>query len=115
MWCRTKVIRIPKAGGNLTFYVGIFLVHLHLIHIQDFILQKDMSSEQAINYQSYKKWSRLRAAPVNIVFTKCSWRQSVWLQLPMHCDLKDLILQVLEYMVLKSTNLEVLQLTVCCM
>ena len=89
-----------------------FLVHLHLIHIQDFILQKDdMSSEQAINYQSYKKWSRLRAAPVNIVFTKCSWRQSVWSQLPMHSDLKDLILQVLQYMVLKPTNLEVLHLT----
>ena len=70
MWCRTKAIKTPKAGGNLTLYVGTFLVHLHLIHIQDFILQKDdMSSEQAINCQSYKKWSRLRAVPENIVFT----------------------------------------------
>ena len=74
-----------------------------------------MSSEQVINYQSYKKWSRLRAAPANIVFTNCSCRHSVWLPLPMHRGLKDLILQVLEYLVLKSTHSEVLQLTVCCM
>jgi len=43
-------------------YVFIFLVHLHLNRVQQFILWKDdLSSEQAITYQSYKKWSRLRA------------------------------------------------------
>ena len=97
-------------------YAGIFLVHLRLNHMQQFILQKDdMSSEQVINYQSYKKWSRLRAVPVNIVFTNCSCRHSVWLELPMHSNLKDLILQVLQYIVLKTTHSEVLQLPVCCM
>jgi hypothetical protein len=43
-------------------YAGIFLVHLHLIRVQEFILQEDdMSSEQVLKYQSYKKWSRLRS------------------------------------------------------
>jgi len=74
-----------------------------------------MSSEQVINYHGYKNWSRLIAIPANIIFTNCFCRHSVWLQLPMHSDLKDLIFQVLEYMVLKTTHSEVLQLTVCCM
>jgi len=69
-------------------YVGIFLVQFHSIHVQEFILQKDdMSSEQVINYQSYKKWSRLRVVPEENVFNKCTCRKSVWLQLPMHSDL----------------------------
>jgi hypothetical protein len=81
------------------------LVHLHLIHVQEFILQEDdMSSEQVINYKSYKKWSRFRAVPASIVFINCSCRHSDWLQLPMHSDLKELILQVRKYMVLKTTH-----------
>ena len=111
-----KLIETSKAGDDLTLNVGIFLLHLHLIHVQDFILQKDdMLSEQIINYQSYKRWSRLRAVPANIVFTICSCRHYVCLQLPMHSDLKDLVLQVLEYMLLKTAHSEVQQLTVCCM
>jgi len=91
-------------------------VHLHLIHVQEFVLQKDdMSSEQVINYQSYKKWSRLRVVPANIVFTNCSCRHSIWFHLPMYSDLKYLLLQVLGYMFLKTTHSELLQLIVCCM
>jgi len=63
-----------------------------------------MSSEQVINYQSYKKRSRFRAAPANIVLTNCSCRHSDCLQLPMHIDLKYLLLQVLEYIVLDTTH-----------
>ena len=74
-----------------------------------------MLSEQVINYQGYKKWSRLRAVPANNVFNNCSCRHGVWLELPMHEDLKYLLLQVLEYMVLKTTHSELLLLTVCCM
>jgi hypothetical protein len=74
-----------------------------------------MSSEQVINNQSYKKWSSLRAVPTNIVFTNCSCRHSVWLHLHMHSELKDLILQVLDFMVLNATHSELLLLTVCCM
>ena len=97
-------------------YAGIFLVHLHLFHVQVFILQKDdKSSEQVINYQSYKKWLSLGAVSENIVLTDCSCRHNVWLQLPMHSDLKYLLLQVLEYMVLETTHSELLELTVCCM
>jgi hypothetical protein len=56
-------------------------VHVHLNHVQQFVLQKDdMSSEQVIKYQSYKKWSRLRAVlqtlylltvPTDTVFGYC--------------------------------------------
>ena len=71
-------------------------MHLHLIHIQEFILQEDdVSSEQVIKYQNYIKWSRLSAVTADCVFTDCPCRHSVWLQLPMHSELKDLILQVL--------------------
>ena len=116
MWCRTKVNKTWKAGNNLILYAGIFLVHLHLFHVQVFILQKDdKSSEQVINYQSYKKWLSLGAVSENIVLTDCSCRHNVWLQLPMHSDLKYLLLQVLEYMVLETTHSELLELTVCCM
>ena len=96
--------------------VDISLVNLHVIHIQEFLLQKDdMSSEQVINHQIYKKWSRLMAVPENIVFNNCSCRLRVWLHLPMYSDLKYLLLEVLEYMVLKIMNSELLQLTVCSM
>jgi hypothetical protein len=55
MWCRTKVSKTWKAGDNLILYAGIFLVHLHLIHVEVFILQKDdKSSEQVINYHRYE-------------------------------------------------------------
>jgi len=68
------------------------LVHLILIHVQDFILQKDdKSSEQVINCQSYKKWLWLRAVPELFVFTNCSCRHNIWLKLPMQSDLKYLV------------------------
>jgi len=54
-----------------------------------------VSSEQVIKYQNYIKWSRLSAVTADCVFTDCPCRHSVWLQLPMHSELKDLILQVL--------------------
>jgi len=91
MWCRTKVIKTWKAGGNLILYASIFLVHLHLICVQVFILQKDdMSSEQVTKYQSYKNWSRLRAVlqtlylltvPADIMFAysyPCTLIWKIW-------------------------------------
>ena len=42
-----------KSWTIFNFVSWYFLVHLHLIHVQEFIVQKDdMSLEQIINYQS---------------------------------------------------------------
>jgi hypothetical protein len=56
----------------------------------------------------------IRIVHANTVFTACSCRDSVCLQLPVHSDLTYILLEVLELRVLKSCQLDTKQLYVFC-
>jgi len=73
-----------------------------------------MSSEQVIKYQSYKKWSRLRAVLQTLYLLTVPTDTKFGYNYP--CTvIKIFAFQVLEYMVLKTTHSEVLKFIVCCM